>query len=205
MATFQCSNTMQRSKQRREREREGNIINSFKERVTALLKRSCYCASSPLPSLICLTRQASYTARRFAPGAFPLSAQIYDDAAYIPSGHGTVLPLKSLPPRLRLLVPSFLSSLRCLAQEHRQKPMNYSHGLCPWENTRVAPVGIVNATANCARRRRRGPTLWPTSFAEYRILSRPPHPALFRTFLSLRFGTPFVRRARARACFCFNF
>jgi len=27
--------------------------------------------------------------------------------------------------------------------------------LYPWENTRVAPVGIVNATANCARRRRR--------------------------------------------------
>lgn len=26
--------------------------------------------------------------------------------------------------------------------------------LCPWENTRVAPVGIVNAAANCARRRR---------------------------------------------------
>lgn len=55
--------------------------------------------------------------------------------------------------------------------------------LCPWENTRVAPVGIVNAAANCARRRR--PLAWILNIAFFRHRYRPfpsPNPQpLYRT------------------------
>lgn len=86
-----------------------------------------------------------------APGAFPLSARIYDDAAYRVAG--TVLPLKSLSPAL----PSSLSSRPAFGAGAPSEAHELFSRLCPWENTRVAPVGIVNATANCARRRRRRP------------------------------------------------
>lgn len=77
--------------------------------MTALLKRTCYCASLSLSLSHLFNEAGSYTSRCLAPGAFPLSAQIYDDAAYITRVvAGIVLPLKSLPPCLALLSRSLV-------------------------------------------------------------------------------------------------
>lgn len=68
--------------------------------------------------------------------------------------------------------------------------------LCPWENTRVAPVGIVNAAANCARRR---PLLALARSLLNIAFFRPlrcrycPSPRPFRKLSALRFALP-VRR-----------
>lgn len=107
--------------------RKRNIINSFKEGVTAK-KRSRLC----IP--ICLTSQTRTEkhATLFPPPpprGFPLSARIYDDAGYRVAG--TVLPRNlSLPPCLLACSSSSLVPLVAAAagSVQEQKPMNYSHG-----------------------------------------------------------------------------
>lgn len=189
----QCSNfqIQRRGANKGRRERARNIIKSFKERVTALLKRSCYCESFPFPSHL-FNEAGSYTARRLALRAFPLSAQIYDDAAHIPSGRysfaSEIPPFLSASPRslVPLVAPAFGAGVPSEAHELFSR-------LCPWENTRVAPVGIVNATANCARRRRR--RLLSDQLASLNIVFFHDHlsPFYFGCFC-LRFGASFVEK-----------
>lgn len=178
--------------QTKEGERKRNI-NSFKERVTALLKRSCHCESFPFSSHL-FNEAGSYTARCLALRVFPLSAQIYDDAAHIPSGRysfaSEIPPSLSASPRslVLLVAPAFGAGAPSEAHELFSR-------LCPWENTRVAPVGIVNATANCARRRRRRPLSGQP--ASLNITFFHDHLSLFYFgCFCLRFGTSFVRRER---------
>lgn len=122
--------------------------------MTALLKRSCYCDFSSFPSHL-FNEAGSYTARRLALRAFPLSAQIYDDAAHIPSGRYSFA--SEIPPSLSASLRSLVPLVAPFGAGAPSEAHELFSRLCPWENTRVAPVGIVNATANCARRRRRRP------------------------------------------------
>lgn len=96
--------------------------------------------------------------------AFPLSARIYDDsqraAASRCSSSGHVLF-----PRVSA-ASSFHFALAVWYRSTVEAHELFSR-LWPWENTRVAPVGIVNAAANCARRRRRRRWRRPPSPSSY--------------------------------------